>query len=229
MPQPSYRVAFTTETTPVAVLKKDTPQAHLVLKEVSDEAPDPNKVFVMAEVYAPNIPDTDGEFMSADEIKKMAHDFIRKGRMAEVDVMHDQHAVKGVSVVESFIARDDDPLFIPGSWVVGVQVDEPELARKIRKGELNGFSMEAFVMKEPEQHVVLEIPLLTGKTEKSEDHEHDFSVTYDENGTFKGGYTNEVNGHRHMIRRSTATDVSAGHSHRFSHVDDIRLLLEGDA
>ena len=35
---------------------------------------------VYGEVYAPNRPDAQGEYMTAVEIRKMAHEFIRSGQ-----------------------------------------------------------------------------------------------------------------------------------------------------
>lgn len=197
----------------------------VVIKEADDDNPDPNRVFVTAEVYAPNVPDSDGEFMTAPEILKMAHEFIRKGRQDQIDVMHDGNAVDGVCMVESFVARKGDPIFREGAWVACVDVNNPELTQKIRKGQLNGFSMEAFVHKSPERHVEVEIPpVVTGKTSKSEGHVHDIYVSYDDNGVFRGGKTSPgPDGHVHDIRRGTATEVSKRHSHRYDAIEGVSL------
>jgi hypothetical protein len=192
---------------------------HLIAKK--DAA---KQQIVMGEVYAPDRPDAQGEFMRHEEIAKMAHSFLRSGKMGQIDVLHNNKVVKGCSVVESFIARDDDKEFIPGSWVVAVHIPDAELWNRVEKGEINGFSMEAFVQYDP-QHVHLEIPpVLTGTTCKSEDHEHKFFVSYDANGNFKGGVTDTVNGHFHQIVAGTHTQPAAGHTHRFSAVDGIRIV-----
>jgi hypothetical protein len=176
---------------------------------------------VYGEVYAPDRPDAQGEYMNREEIQKSAHEFIRSGRMDQIDVMHDNKVVKGCSVVESFIARDDDPVFLPGSWVVGIHIPDADLWDKVKKGEINGFSMEAFVSRS-EKEVEIEIPpVVTGKTSKSDDHEHTFFVSYDENGVFRGGKTDFVNGHSHKILHGTHTTKDEGHSHRFSAVDKL--------
>jgi hypothetical protein len=190
------------------------------------------------EVYAPNRPDADGEFMTAESIRKMAHGFLREGRMAQIDVMHDNKVAKGCSVVESFIAPEDDKTFLPGSWVVGVHVPDPDLWGLIKKGTLNGFSMEALVNKE-EMEVELDIPpVVRGRTSspfgdadvvvKGEaDHNHEFFVTYDAEGKFRGGVTNFVNGHSHRILAGTHTEKSEGHLHRFSAVDNVAIRMGG--
>jgi hypothetical protein len=177
------------------------------------------------EVYAPNRPDAQGEFMTREHIRKMAHDFLRSGKTGEIDMQHNNRVIKGCAVVESFIAEDDDPRYIPGAWVVGVHIPDKEVWGKVVKGELNGFSMEAMVNRH-EREVEIEIPpVVQGLTSKSDDgHEHRFYVTYDDNGQFKGGVTDEVNGHSHRISHGTHTNPAPdGHTHRFSSVDTIQI------
>lgn len=181
---------------------------------------------VFGEVYSPTRPDAQDEYMKKEWIQKMAHDFLRNGRMQQIDVMHNNKVAKGCSVVESFIARDDDKEYIPGSWVIGVHVPEAELWDSIKKGEINGFSMEALVTRH-EQDCHVEIPpVVTGTTCKSEGHDHTFFVSYDAQGNFKGGMTDIVNGHQHPIVAGTMTQEVNGHSHRFSAVDNVYILTE---
>ena len=179
---------------------------------------------VYGEVYAPNRPDAQGEYMTREHIRKMAHEFLRSGKMASIDVMHDNKVVKGCCVVESFVAEDNNTDYIPGSWVVGVHVPDTDLWGRIKKGEINGFSMEAMVTRH-DREVDVEIPpVVTGLTSKSEGHEHRFFVTYDDHGQFKGGVTDTVNGHFHQIVAGTHTQKTDGHNHRFSSVDNIRIV-----
>ena len=79
--------------------------------------------------------------MRAETIEKMAHDFLSKQRNTQISKGHDGETNKGC-VVESFIAREGDSDFIPGSWVVGVHVPDAEIWGSIEKGELTGFSIE---------------------------------------------------------------------------------------
>lgn len=178
---------------------------------------------VWAEVYAPNIPDSDGDFMDEETIMKMAYKFMKDMNLKKIDVQHKNDLVDGACVVESFIAREGDPHFIAGSWVVGVQIDNDEVWGRVKKGEINGFSIEAMVQRSPAELEIELPPVLHGKTMKSEDHEHEFFVTYDEEGNFKGGYTNDVNGHRHQIVKGTVTEATNGHTHRFSFVENLRV------
>jgi len=178
---------------------------------------------VWAEVYAPNIPDSDGDFMDEATIREMAYKFMKDMNLKKIDVQHKNDLVNGACVVESFIAREGDPHFIAGSWVVGVHIDNDEVWGKVKKGEINGFSIEAMVQRSPAELEIELPPVLHGKTMKSEDHEHEFFVTYDEEGNFKGGYTNDVNGHRHQIVKGTVTEATNGHTHRFSFVENLRV------
>lgn len=185
---------------------------------------------VYGEVYAPDRPDAQGEFMTREHIEKAAHEFIRSGKMGQIDVMHGNKVIKSCSVVESFVARDDDKIFIPGSWVVGVHIPDEGLWSQVKKGEINGFSMEAFVSRH-EQELEVEIPpVVSGLTSKSEEHQHRFFVSYDEKGVFKGGVTDNVESHSHSISAGTHTQYDRvdgmGHTHRFSSVDNVCILRE---
>jgi len=195
------------------------PSHDVVFKAVADE-----KRLVFAEVYAPDRPDADKEFMRAPEIEKMAYNFMRSMKLDSVDSQHDNILVDGCCVVESFIARKGDPDFIEGAWVVGMHIDNDAMWEKIKKGEINGFSMEAMVIKDA-QTVELELPpVLSGLTQKAEGHSHDFLVAYAEDGTFMGGRTSKAeDGHFHIIKRGTITEESDGHTHRFSHVEELTI------
>ena len=185
---------------------------------------------VGGEVYIPGVPDSDGEFMDAVGIKEMAYKFMKNMRLKKIDVSHNNRLVNEACVVESYIARKGDPDFVEGSWVVVVHVPDDETWGRIKKGEINGFSMEAMVSKEP---TILEFdapPVITGSTQKSEDgHEHEFHVAYDEAGNFLGGKTNIVNNHYHEIRKGTITEPAGSddHKHRFSHIDVLKQASDG--
>ena len=102
---------------------------------------DSKQQIVFGEVYVPDRRDTDGNFMTAESIEKMAHDFLANNRNAQISKGHDGNTNKGC-VVESFIAREGDPDFIAGSWVVGVHVPDAKIWKSIENGELTGFSIE---------------------------------------------------------------------------------------
>ena len=172
-------------------------------------------------VYSPGIIDSHGDVMSAEEILKMAHNFMRGNRNHMVDVSHDNN-LYGCHIVESYIARDDDPLFIPGSWVCTVHVPDDDIWAQIKAGELNGFSMQVMTYKtEIEVQAVLPL-VLKGRTLKMDSgHEHEYTVIINEDGEFMGGRTDEVDGHYHEIRKGSVTEEAKGHRHKFCYPDAI--------
>jgi hypothetical protein len=191
---------------------------------------------VVASVYSPLIPDSDGDVMQKEDIEKMAHDFLRAKKLDQIDVQHNNKLSPGASVVESFIARKGDPDFIEGSWVVAVHVPDDDVWNAIKKGEINGFSMEALVTKTP-MELSLEIPpVVNGKTTvtkmgnaDADGHSHEFFVTFDNTGKFMGGRTSVEKGHFHNIRAGTMTEVEQDHNHRFSFVESFSTPIIPDA
>ncbi len=185
----------------------------LVVKKVEEELR-----LIYGEVYVPMVPDSHNEFMTEDSVRKAGHGFLSTGKVTKIDLMHNNQ-LTGCSVVESFIARKDDPDFIPGSWVLGVHVPDDDLWAAVKKGEIGGFSLEAAVIKVPRE-VELEIPeYVEGVTQKTDDHEHRFKANFSEEGEFLGGETDMVDGHFHLIRKGTTTETSQGHNHRFAFIE----------
>lgn len=191
----------------------------MIVTEVHIKKADDEQQIVYAEVYVPNVPDAHNDFMTVEEVRDMAYDFMKKGRMGQVDTNHD-NVVNGSFVVESFIARDGDPDFIPGSWVVGIYVPDAATWELIKSGELNGFSIEALVTKIPTV-MTIEVPdTVAGGTDTVDGHFHSFKVNFDENAIFLGGTTTVASGHSHRIKKPTVTEEAEGHTHRFSFLED---------
>ncbi len=182
---------------------------------------------VVSEVYAPNMLDSQGDFMTAEEICKMAYEFMINARTDQVDVNHDNN-LYGCYVVESFIARDDDSIFIPGSWVVGIYVPDAALWNAIKNGELDGFSMEAECFRKKGVEIEMDCPLaLKGHCEKAQDgRSHEFVVKIETNGKFSGGRTSAdpVDGHFHTITKGALTDVANGHTHEYFFAEEVIRL-----
>lgn len=179
-------------------------------------------------VYMPNVVDTHGDFMRADEIRKAAYDLMRRGTTDAIDTRHNNQK-SGAYIVESFLSRKGDPDFpIEGSWVVGIHVPDPELWAEIEKGELGGLSMEVVAKRKAGVDVDATLtPLYAngtaiGKTQEASNHEHTYEVAYGEDGGFLGGRTNTVDGHFHIIKSGAIgvlTEETLGHSHRFSTIE----------
>ncbi len=196
---------------------EETEEKQIGIKKVDEELR-----IVWGEVYVPWVPDSQGDFMTPAEVRKMAHRFLLDGRTGKVDLQHDNRVNYGSAVVESFITREDDPLFVPDSWVVGVWIPNDQVWEAVKAGELNGFSIEARVLAK-EAEIELDVPEeIQGKTATSHGHSHAFTVRFDEEGRFQGGETDTVDGHSHKIVRGTVTEAADGHSHRYSFLEQIR-------
>jgi hypothetical protein len=176
---------------------------------------------VWGEVYVPDIPDSQGDYMTAIEIRKMAYQFMANGNVEQIDVNHD-NKLYGCYVVESFIARSDDTTFIPGSWVMGVHVPDLAIWSAIKSGELNGFSLQALTLGEDKEIEIEVPPQITGQTENTDGHTHTFSVAFSDDARFLGGMTGLIDGHTHQIKKGTITEPGGkdGHVHRFAFLDE---------
>ena len=176
-------------------------------------------------VYVPDTLDSHGDFMRADEIRKMAHRFLASGKTKSVDLNHN-HKTTGSSVVESYIAKTGDEDFtVPGTWVVGMHIPNKKLWQAIKKGDINGFSLEAVVRYKKDQVVDARVAttskMVKGATNSVDGHSHEFEAFFDEKGNLTGGRTSvykdkDGNEHFHIIRKPVVTDKSAGHAHRFA-------------
>lgn len=176
---------------------------------------------VFAEVLIPDTPNVYGDISSREDIVNFVHEYARQGYGLDVD--HDEVNVKNVKffVVESFIARDGDPDFIDGSWVVGCKIIDDELWTDILEGRINGYSYQAEVYMLPVEYTVEASYQVVGVTEPNplDGHVHDFLVIVDHQNALIAGSTSEVAGHTHRISSHTTTDVSDGHNHRYQIVE----------
>lgn len=188
----------------------------LALPVVDKENPE-YKQIVYAEVYAPLVLDTHNDYMTAETIENMAHEFLKAKRQGFIDLYHNNTLIDAC-VVESFIARDNDPDFTPKSWVVGIHIQDSEVWQMILNGELNGLSLEAWATSEEKKVSVILPDEVRGITSTVENHKHEFVAKYDDKGNFIGGITSEVNGHTHTITHATMTDKSLDHNHLFDSV-----------
>ena len=175
---------------------------------------DQEKMIVYGEVYAPEVVDSHGDAMTAEEIEKLAHLFLIEMRNHNIDLQHNNKPVQA-SVVESFIAREGDPIYTPGAWVMGTKIFDEDLWADIKKGVYNGYSMEVLVNKKKETVTVLIQNDLFGYTVVNDGHEHAFYVKMSDDGRVIGGRTSYDDGHYHEIKYGTATEEENGHSHRY--------------
>lgn len=177
---------------------------------------DEGRRIVFGQVYQPNKIDAKGWFMEADEVEKMAHRYMRQNNLRNsIDTNHDNIS-NGCYPVQSFIAREGDPDYVVGSWVLAVKITSNEMWDKIINGEINAFSMEIFVKKVPATATVEVTPTQLGKTEPAEDgHIHYYIAEIDDSGFIVGGRTSVSAGHSHEIKVNSVTETSDNHTHRF--------------
>jgi hypothetical protein len=191
---------------------------------------DEERQLIWAEVYAPMVPDSQGDFMTAEGIEKIAYDFMKNGHLTRVDTNHDLEE-NGSVIVESFVARKDDPDFTMGSWVVGMYIPDVNVWKMVKDGRLNGYSMYG-KGRRVERVIELEIPdsgVIKGTVQEHDDgadkHYHEYTVKFDAKGKFLGGETGPAIGgdgsHVHSVMKGTATEPTNGHNHRFSFLEGV--------
>lgn len=186
---------------------------------------------VLAEVMIPDTPNAFGDIAGADAIKEFAYEFARQG--FGIDVNHDQQDIQHTDaiVVESFIAREGDRDFIPGSWVVGMRILSDDLWQKVLDNEINGFSFEALTYVKTVVLQNLRNRQVSGTTEPhpEDGHTHDYVVILDPLNKPIAGGTSVVNGHSHTIASHTVTNATQGHSHRYQVIDQLSEQRDDEA
>lgn len=99
--------------------------------------------YVTGIVYEPDSQDTQNDSMTAEEIQKAAYWFMKNGD--GVDLQHDFEKLENASVVESWVAKSDfnidDETIVKGTWLMTVEVSDPDVWEDIEKGKITGFSM----------------------------------------------------------------------------------------
>ena len=99
--------------------------------------------YVTGIVYEPLVEDTDGNYMTEEEITKAAYWYAKNGD--KVDIQHSFEALPNACVVENWIAKADfdcgGEKITKGTWLMTVEVTDEDVWRQIEKGEITGFSM----------------------------------------------------------------------------------------
>ena len=93
-------------------------------------------------VYAPDEVDTQGEFASADEIKRAAYNFMKRSDLRYcIDVNHNFN-IADAYICESWIVKSKDEFFgEEGAWAVGIKIEDEELRDMVKNGTITGLSM----------------------------------------------------------------------------------------
>ena len=169
---------------------------------------------VFGEVLIPDEPNVFGDFHTRQSVREFAYGFMLNG--FGINHEHDNPDISDeVSIIETFIAREGDPTFIVGSWVLGVFVGKDEVWQAILDGEVNGFSYEAMVKFFALDLIVPNETTRYGVTEPAltDGHQHGFFVLLDRDGRVITGGTTFVNGHAHPISQHTFTDEGGADAH----------------
>lgn len=102
---------------------------------------DEEQQLVYGVVYEPDVEDSHKDFMTATEIEKAAHGFLKDAR--NIDTQHDFESGVG-EVVESYIAPVDmtigEETITKGSWVLVTKASD-EIWEAIQKGDYTGYSL----------------------------------------------------------------------------------------
>ena len=103
-------------------------------------------------VYAPDQEDAHGDTADAATIRKAQAEFMREGRLRNIDTEH-SFTAEMAFVAESWLVRKDDALFPrepEGAWAVGIQIGDPDLWKQLKSGDLTGISLAGIARMEPE-------------------------------------------------------------------------------
>ena len=107
---------------------------------------DADSHFVTGIVYEPMVEDSQGEYMTEDEITKAAYWFAKNSN--QVDIQHCFKKCDGAAVVESYVAKCDMEIegeaIKKGTWLMTVEITDSDVWSSIEKGEITGFSMGGF-------------------------------------------------------------------------------------
>lgn len=114
---------------------------------------DAEKQLVLGIVLEPDVLDAQKDVMSAEDIEEAAHGFLKEART--IGFRHTKEA--GAELVESYIAPVNFKIKGPngtqkvkkGTWLINVHVTDPKLWAKIKKKEINAFSVGGLGQRAP--------------------------------------------------------------------------------
>ncbi|MGG3537455.1 XkdF-like putative serine protease domain-containing protein [Bacillus tropicus] len=128
-----------------AIMKSESAKQTNISKQVPILKTEEEKQLVTGVVYEPDVEDSHGDTMTAEEIEKAAYTFMENYQ--HIDKQHDEIAGKG-TVVENWIAKSDmtvgEQEVKAGTWLMTVRVDDTDTWEEIKKGDVTGFSMGGF-------------------------------------------------------------------------------------
>lgn len=118
-----------------------------VLKSMNDE-----KRLAYGIVLKPDVVDSQGDVMTAEEIEKAAHDFFINSRIMDFQHKEDLPSERAVPV-ESFIAPSDLTInghpVAKGSWVMVTHIPDEGIWTQIKKGRIMAYSIRGLGKRTP--------------------------------------------------------------------------------
>ena len=107
---------------------------------------DEDEQLVTGIVLEPNETDAQGDTVTPEAIKEAAYRYLSKyNKATKLGFMHKAFNNLGISLVESWISRDDTKLGTGnvkrGSWLMTVHVENEKLWKRIKDGKITGFSI----------------------------------------------------------------------------------------
>lgn len=99
--------------------------------------------YVTGIVYEPMVEDSQGNYMTEEEIAKAAHWFMKNE--CSVDIQHCFKKADGCEVVESYVAKSDMEIdgqpIKKGTWLMTMEISNADVWDSISKGDITGYSM----------------------------------------------------------------------------------------
>ena len=91
-------------------------------------------------------------FFSEDTIRKASELFLMRSNQNNATLEHEKKMLEGMSVVESWIIEDEKTdksrlynFNLPkGTWMISMKVNNDEVWKKVKAGEVKGFSIEGY-------------------------------------------------------------------------------------
>jgi hypothetical protein len=92
-------------------------------------------------------------FYSEETVNDLQQNFFKNNSHNGATINHDKNVRKDMYAFESWIVQDPEKdkaaslglQVEKGDWVLGQKIDNPEIWNKVKKGELTGFSIEAYL------------------------------------------------------------------------------------
>jgi len=137
-----------------AIIYKSSDKDPLYQHQIEIKKSDDERGVIYGIVYAPNEVDTDGEYAEADEIIKAAYNFMKSKNTRNVDKQHSFNNEEAF-IAESWIVKENDSIFPDepvGSWAVAIQLEDEQLKKSAKDGDIAGISMAGTALKKEDKN-----------------------------------------------------------------------------